>query len=99
MTVSMDRMEDCQQVRRPKHDMIEGDVFVVKSDGYSGKAMSVDQRQPAECSIGFNFGDRLLSALVIDWSCDHSYSEPFLAFYADCDGSRKTLLVGMRTTT
>jgi hypothetical protein len=92
IVVSMDQKEDCGQVRRPKHDVVEGDVFVVRSDGYNGKATS-DQRQPAECSIGFNFGDRLLSLSVVDWACDQPYSEPFLLAYADCDGGRKILLV------
>lgn len=88
----MDQKEDCGQVRRPKHDVVEGDVFVVRSDGYNGKGTQ-DQRQPAECSVGFNFGDRLLSVSVVDWTCDQPYTEPFLSVYADCDGRRKTLLV------
>ncbi len=71
LIVSMDANDDCEQVRRPKHDIATGDVFVVKSDGFSGKVTSDPNKQPAECSIGFNFGDRLLSVAVVDWSCDH----------------------------
>jgi len=88
----MDVMEDCHQVRRPKHDIIQGDIYIVKSDAHSGKVTS-DHRQPAECSVGFNFGDRLLSVSIIDWNCDRLYSEPYLSVYADCDGRQKTLLV------
>ena len=88
----MDSAEDCvDRVRRPNNDMSDGDVFLVQSD--TGKASNKDQRQPAECSLGFNFGDRLLSVQIQDWWCDQIYTEPFLAIYDDCEGQRRALLV------
>ena len=89
----MDQMDQCEQVRRPKHDIVEGDVFVIRSDGYGGKAIP-DRRQPAECSIAFDFTDRLLSLSVLEWRCDENFTEPFLSVYRNCDGLRKKQLVG-----
>lgn len=91
-SVSMDQTEDCHiGVRRPNNDMLEGDIFMIKSDNWNGKPSS--SRQPAECLIAFNLGNRLLSVNIKDWSCDNGLVEPYLAFYDDCAGERRNLMV------
>ena len=87
-TVYMDQSDDCDRVLTQTQDLVEGDLFLVKSDVYGGKAST--QRQPAECSVVFNFGGRRLSIAVVDWTCDQPYKEPTLAIYADCDKQRRS---------
>ena len=48
---------------------------------------------PAECAIGFNFGDRYMSVRVETFQCPYEYREPFLAVYETCDGLRTNLVV------
>jgi len=86
--VYMDQSEDCDRVLTQTQDLVEGDLYLVKSDVYGGKATS--QRQPAECSVVFNFGDRRLAVAVVDWTCEQPYTEPMLAIYADCDGQQRS---------
>jgi hypothetical protein len=93
----MDQAEDCERIRRPTHDLSEGDVYLVKSDDHGGHAR--EQRMPAECSVGFNLGDRALAVAVLEWSCDQPYPEPFLAVYADCDKQRRHQLAFFNCTT
>jgi len=81
--VYMDQSEDCERVVTQTQDLLEGDLYLVKSDVYGGKATS--QRQPAECSVAFNFGGRHLIVAVVDWTCEQAYREPMLAIYDDCD--------------
>src|SRR6218665_809171 len=92
-SVSMDQTEDCHiGVRRPNNDMLEGDIFLIKSDNWNGKPSS--SRQPAECLIAFNLGNRLLSVDIRDWSCDdNALAEPLLAFYDNFSGERRNLMV------
>lgn len=68
-------------------DLVEGDMFLVKSDAYNGKKTL--EQSPAECSVGFNFGGRRLSVVVVDFTCDEEYGEPVLVVYADCTISHK----------
>jgi len=81
--VYMDQSEDCDRIITQTQDLVEGDLYLVKSDVYGGKATS--QRQPAECSVAFNFGGRHLIVAVVDWTCEQPYREPMLAIYDDCD--------------
>ena len=69
--------------------------------------MAATQRGQAECSNGFNFGDRLVSVHVNKFICsktnidDMTYmtdppentKEPFLAIYENCDGENINFLV------
>jgi len=87
-TVYMDQSEDCDQVVTQTQDLVEGDLFLVRSDVYGGKKSS--QRQPAECSVTFNFGGRRLSIAVVEWTCEEHYREPMLAIYADCDVQQRS---------
>jgi len=84
----MDQDDDCDRVLTQTQDLIEGDVFVVKSDGYGGKTSS-SQRPPAECSVAFNLGSRRLSVAVVEWTCEETYKEPVLHIYADCTVGQK----------
>ena len=86
--VYMDQDDDCDRVLTQTQDLIEGDVFVVKSDGYGGKTSS-SQRPPAECSVAFNLGSRRLSVAVVEWTCEETYKEPVLHIYADCTVGQK----------
>ena len=86
--VYMDQSEDCDRVLTQTQDLMEGDLFLVKSDVYGGKETS--QRQPAECSVAFNFGGRHLAVAVVDWTCEQPYREPMLAIYADCNRQRRS---------
>ena len=86
--VYMDQSEDCDRVLTQTQDLVEGDLFVVKSDVYGGKRPT-SERPPAECSVAFNFGGRRLSVAVVDWTCDGPYREPVLAVYADCTVGQK----------
>jgi len=86
--VYMDRSPDCDRVLTQTQDLVEGDLYLVKSDVLGGKP--TNKRQPAECSVAFNFGDRRLAVTVVDWTCDQPYREPMLAIYADCDGQRRS---------
>lgn len=86
--VYMDQSEDCDRALTQTQDLVEGDLYLVKSDVYGGKATS--QRQPAECSVAFNFGGRRLAVAVVDWTCEQPYREPMLAIYADCDRQRRS---------
>jgi len=83
----MDQKDDCEQVLTQTQDLVEGDVFSVKSDGYDGQPSSV--RPPAECSVAFNLGSRRLSVAVVEWTCEQPYREPVLAVYADCTVAQK----------
>ena len=93
---------DCETVR-PIHnnDMQEGDYYIVQSDSWHGKAdpwhgTSHLARRPAECSLAFNFGDRLVSMSVDEWWCHlRDVHDPFLAIYNNCDGQRYGLLVSV----
>ena len=86
--VYMDQAEDCGQVLTQPQDLVEGDLFLVKSDVHGGKVASESDQQPAECAVTFNFGSRRLSVSVVDWTCEENYTEPVLTMYADCDGLR-----------
>jgi len=90
--------QDCDRVVTQTQDLVEGDLFVVKSDDYGGQPSS--QKPRAECSVAFNFGTRRLSVAVVDWKCDESFREPFLAVYADCTIAQKRskLLVSVTLT-
>ena len=85
--VYMDQDDDCDRVLTQTQDLIEGDLFVVRSDGYGGKTSS--QRPPAECSVAFNLGSRRLSVAVVEWTCEETYKEPVLHIYADCTVGQK----------
>lgn len=87
-TVYMDQSEDCDQVVTQTQDLVEGDLFLVRSDVHGGKKSS--HRQPAECSVTFNFGGRRLSIAVVEWTCEEHYREPMLAIYADCDVQQRS---------
>jgi len=84
----MDQTDDCDRVITQTQDLVEGDLFLVKSDGYAGKITS--NRQPAECSVAFNFGGRRLAIAVVEWECEQAYVEPRLAIYADCDRQKRS---------
>jgi len=86
--VYMDQTDDCDRVITQTQDLVEGDLFLVKSDGYAGKITS--NRQPAECSVAFNFGGRRLAIAVVEWECEQAYVEPRLAIYADCDRQKRS---------
>ena len=88
--VFMDQREDCDRAITQTQDLVEGDVFLVKSDVHGGKETDENERQPAECSVKFNFGDRRVVVVVDKWTCDEPHREPTLAIYDDCDGQRKS---------
>jgi len=91
LAVYMDQSEDCDKVLTQTQDLVEGDLFIVKSDVYEGKETT--QRQPAECSVVFNFGTRHLTISVVDFTCEESFNEPMLAIYADCDAQQQSKLL------
>lgn len=72
-------------------DMNEGDMYVVKSDGWHGE--SPWTRRPAECYMSTNFGDRLAAVHLVEWWCEKTEGEPFLAVYDNCNGEKTNLLV------
>ncbi|ESO12849.1 hypothetical protein HELRODRAFT_188009 [Helobdella robusta] len=81
----------CEKIRPIRNDdMSEGDFYIVKSDRYEGK--SNQTKQPSECTLAFNLGDRMMSLKVNVWWCEKPFEEPFLAIYSDCEGRRKGLL-------
>ena len=83
---------DCDVIRPIRNDdMSEGDFYSVNSDKWHGKTHP--DRRPSECTMAFNLGDRLVSAVVKEWWCNQANSEPFLAIYDDCEGKRKGFLV------
>ncbi len=87
----MDSKEDCSRLIR-NDDMSEGDRYRVQSTWSRGAR----SRQPqAECSLGFNFGDRYVMMNLYEWYCDDlaAPGEPFLAVYDTCDGRKDQLLV------
>jgi len=91
---------DCHNVRPIRNDDMEaGDYYIVQSDSWHGRAdpwhgSSHLARRPAECTLAFNFGDRLASVSVDEWWCHlRDVHDPFLAIYDDCTGQRRTLLV------
>jgi len=86
--VHMDQSDDCDRVITQTQDLVEGDLFLVKSDVYGGKASL--QRQPAECSVTFNFGGRRLAVAVVDWTCERPHREIVLAIYSDCNNHERT---------
>ncbi len=90
IVVSLDTVTECHSYTR-NDDMAEGDIYVIKSDGFHGG--SDWTRKPAECSTSFNLGDRLLAVQVVEWWCNEGYEDPFLAIYDDCHGQRSNLLV------
>ena len=93
LTVYMDETDKCERPTLTiNDDMSEGDMYVVISDRWHGESTWSTQL-PAECTHGFNFGDRLASINVIDWRCDDALRDPFLAIYDDCDLQRRNPLV------
>ena len=84
----MDDEEQCGGTSR-NDDMEEGDVYYVKSQNGWNK----DARRPAECSQNFNFGDRFISLRIVEWRCDKTFENLFLAVYDNCYGTRSHLKV------
>ena len=70
-------------------DMEEGDAYMVKTDSWEGGAPQ--QRRPAECAIGFNFGDRYISVRLVQWYCNENFKDPFLVVYDDCPNRRSDI--------
>jgi hypothetical protein len=96
---------ECRAVRPIRNDdMAEGDHYVVNSDSWLGRpdpwqGRSPLSRRPAECTLAFNLGNRIVSAVIDDWRCQAQFNDLFLAFYDDCDGHRQKLLVSMQRYT
>ena len=97
-SVFLDDATDCDQTEG-NNDMSQGDMFVVSSDMYEGKAEW--QRRPAECTRYFNFGDRMIGVHITRfWCSDGTKDPPFSAIYSTCSRRRdpSTLLVSVQIT-
>ena len=88
----MDVANDCR-LFVDNDDMLEGDMYVVKSDNWEGGAPW--ERRPAECTANFNLADRLVIVDVANWWCNDMYTEPFFSLYSDCKVDPEHLLVSI----
>ena len=92
--VYMDR--ECDRVLKDD-GLSEHDCYEVRSDKKTegGLAQWQDKQHVEECSIAFDFGDRLIALVIEKWLCEITDTETYLNMSADCSGSHNQFMVSV----